>query len=307
MIHRTFLPAFLLFLLGGLLSAEDVDRPAMKRLDSFRKSEFRYGTAEGRASYCDVYVPKTTAPKEGYPVVLVVHGGGWVAGDKWLTLNYGTCLADHGFVAVSMNYRHAPTFKYPAQVDDVREALVWIQDNRVAFNLDVNRLGIFGYSAGGHLGILVALLADESPDVVSQTTNWVRDDVRWKRLPSIRAVCAGGPPTDFRFFPRDDWSMSFLLGGSQREVPDVYQSASPAAHISRSDPPIEVIHGEEDFIVPLVGSERFVTALQQAGVKAHLEVVPDEGHMTTFVHPRTSAKMIEFFNEALKPCRPFEE
>lgn len=259
----------------------------------------QYHAGVGSAGRCDVYVPRTPAPKSGFPAVLVIHGGGWATGDKWTMGTYCQNLTREGCVAVNINYRHAPTFKFPAQADDVRQALVWMVQSHETYSIDVNRIGVFGYSAGGHMGALIGLLGDADQQARSATSSWPADDPRWEQLPQVKAICAGGPPCDFRSLPPDNTTMSFFLGGSPRERPEVYQAASPITHVTSGDPPVQLIHGETDFIVPLAGSQAMHQALQAAGIDSHLEIVPSQGHLVTFLHPTTNATMIKFFRRVL--------
>ena len=259
----------------------------------------RYADCEGRAGLCDVYSPASTSPPSGHPAIVVVHGGGWLSGDKWTLAGYSRSLAKNGFVVVTINYRLAPSHKFPAQVDDVRQALVWTKENAGRLCIDLNRLGMFGYSAGGHLSALAATLADEPIGIRAAASNWPPTDARWQLLPNIRAVCAGGPPCDFRDLPIDNTTLAYFLGGSRRERPAAYVAASPAAHISPADPVTQIIHGEDDLLVPVAGSRQLHQAQIAAGIDSRLEVVSGQGHMVTFLNPRTSAKVVEFFQEVL--------
>ncbi len=263
----------------------------------------QYQPETGIAGRCDVYLPEIEPTEQGFPAVLVIHGGGWVAGDKWTMDSHCQSLAREGFVAVSINYHHAPAYKFPAQADDVRDALIWMIQSHEEYNIDIDRIGVFGYSAGGHLATLIGLLGDASPQQRASTTSWPADDERWAKLPLVKAICAGGPPCDFRPLPLDNTAMSYFLGGSQREVPEVYQAASPITHITPADPPVQIIHGESDFIVPFVGSQEMFKALQAAGIDSHLESIPGQGHMVTFMHPTTKSAMLKFFRRTLATPR----
>ena len=278
-------------------SPQQQDKTAVKQVRVERN--LRFSQESGRAGLCDIYLPADEPPPEGYPVIVVVHGGAWMSGDKWTLEGYSRLLAEHNMAAMTINYRLAPSHKFPAQVDDVRSALLWAKENAERFQWDANCLGIFGYSAGGHLCALIGSLADEAIEVQAAASEWPADDQKWTQLPSIRAVCAGGPPCDFRSFPEDNIALSYFLGGSRRERPDTYVSASPAAHVSAEDPVTQIIHGDSDLLVPLLGSEKFHRAQVAAGVDSRLEVMPNQGHMVTFLNPDTSNKMVDFFYEVL--------
>ena len=232
-------------------------------------------------------------------MVLVIHGGAWVSGDKFMVNGYARAIAECGIVSIAINYHLAPKHKFPTQVDDVRQALLWTKENARRFSIDTNRIGLFGYSAGGHLSALIGSLGDEPTEVRAAASHWPIDDHRWKELPKIRAVCVGGPPVDFRPLPADNSTLSFFLGGSRRQQPETYIAASPAAHISAADPATQIIHGEADLLVPIIGSRLFHRAQVLAGVDSRLEVMPGQGHIATFFNPKTSQKVSEFFQDEL--------
>ena len=257
---------------------------------------------DGKAGLCDVYLPESDPPSEGRPVVVVIHGGAWISGDKWTLEGYSRLLARHGFAVVTINYRHAPKHKFPKQVDDVRQALIWTTENAERFSINLDQLGLFGYSAGGHLAAMVGNLVDEPMEVRLKTSQWNADDRRWKKLPKIHALCLGGPPCDFRSIPIDSTGMSFFLGGSRRQRPEVYAAASPANHVSPSDPTTQIIHGDDDFIVPIAGSRAYYTALRKLGVDTRFNTVAGQGHMATFLNMNTRQTVLEFFQSVfVKP------
>lgn len=263
----------------------------------------QYSDVEGRPGKCDVYLPGGDPPADGWPVVIVVHGGGWRSGDKWTMTDYSRSLAERGVAAININYRLAPAYRFPAQVDDVRSALVWTAENAERFSLDLDRLGLFGYSAGGHLTTLAGVLADEPDHVQRAASNWTADDVRWKRLPEIHAVCAGGPFCDFRPLPPANTTLAYFLGGSRAEKPTVYDIASPTVHASGGDPVTQIVHGETDMIVPVESSRSLHDALISIGVDCRYKLIPGQGHLITFLHPQTKATVLAFFAEVFQLAR----
>ncbi len=294
----TGLAALMLSVTGTSLAAEHETPSLFAGVEVMANQ--RYSDADGKAGLCDIYAPKADAPSNGHPAVVVVHGGGWISGDKWTLEGYSRILAKNGFVVVTINYRLAPQHKFPSQVDDVREALVWTAKNAKRLSIDLSRLGIFGYSAGGHLSTLVSLLADEPMEVQLSASQWKAADPRWEKLPKVRAVCAGGPPCEFRTLPMDNTTLAYFLGGSRREKPNVYEIASPTAHVSAGDPVTQIIHGESDLLVPIASSRSLFNALTDVGVEVRFAVIPKQGHMLTFLNPNTQQKMLEFFQDVLR-------
>ncbi|MEL6105138.1 MAG: alpha/beta hydrolase, partial [Planctomycetota bacterium] len=233
------------------------------------------------------------------PVVLAVHGGAWMSGDKWTMRNHSYQLAKRGIAAVSINYRLAPKNKYPKQLDDVRDALVWIVEHAKEYRFDPDRIGLYGYSAGGHLVSSIATLQDEPWESVNVTTEWRRDDPRWSKLPNIVGALAGAPPTDFEGYPEENTAMVYFLGGTRKERPEVYRAASPYTQISKSDPPIHIVHGDADLLVPIKMSRRFIARSKERESETALTVVPRQGHFLTFINPKLAETLLDFFDEHL--------
>jgi triacylglycerol lipase len=215
------------------------------------------------------------------PVVIMIHGGGWAAGDKWNMADHARQMAREGFVAFSVNYRLAPQWKFPAQVEDCREALKWVQQNADKYQMDPNRLALYGYSAGAHLAALLG--CNPQPG-----------------LPAVKAVVAGGAPCDFTELSLENRTMAYFLGGSREEKPDVYRQASPKAFASEDDPPFFFFHGDNDRIVPLHNSRCLHDALQKCGIDSQFHEVTGQGHLLAFVNPEARLKAVEFLQQKLQ-------
>lgn len=275
------------------------------------QTDVLFAEADGVPLHCDIYLPRGASsgaadpsqevprPSFGVPAVLLVHGGGWAAGDKWTTRGYARALAEAGLIAVTINYRHAPTHKFPAQLDDLRAALAWIGDHADRYGIDAGRVGLFGYSAGGHLACMIGTLADASWSDIEATTDWAQNDPRWKSMPPVRAIVSGGPPCEFREFPVDNTAVAYFLGGSRRELPEVYHAASPTAHASSGDVPTLFIHGTRDVVVPLASSRGLFEAHRAAGVRSEYLPLDGPGHMLTYLHPATKNATIGFLTDRL--------
>ncbi len=235
----------------------------------------------------DLYVPKGAGP---FPGVLVVHGGAWMAGDRYRMQSFCRELASAGMTAATIDYRLAPRHPFPAQLEDCQSAVSWLGENAGAYKVDPNRLGGLGYSAGGHL---VALLATVGADADGKVNN------SGESAPRLRCVVAGGAPCDFRQLPANSRGMAYWLGGTRREKPDAYRLASPAAFVSRDDPPILFFHGETDSLVPIDGARQMVEACQQAGVAARLYTVEGVGHVQAIFDRGARQESIRFLQEHL--------
>src|SRR5579864_1045784 len=108
-----------------------------------------YSQTAGVELTLDAHIPDDPGP---FPAAILVHGGGWVAGDKQQYITYlFQPLTDAGFAWFSINYRLAPQFKFPADAEDIEAAIRYLKANAGKYKLDVNRIALIGESAGGHL------------------------------------------------------------------------------------------------------------------------------------------------------------
>ncbi len=232
----------------------------------------------------DVYLPS-----EGdgpFPGVMMVHGGAWMGGRKTDMSMHARRLASKGYAVVSIEYRLAPQHKFPAQIEDCREALVWIRKNAQRFRIDPRRIAGFGYSAGGHLVCLLGLL---NSDDESQR---------------LQAVVAGGAPCEFRTIPATSGLLIYWLGGRRSELPNVYRDASPATFASADDPPVFFYHGERDRMVPDRSAKVLHGLLKDKGVRTDMHTVVDAGHIKTFFDQQPVDRAADFLDEVLKPSQP---
>ena len=260
-----------------------------------------FDTPEQTELKCDVYSPIASGESSaGRPVVLLIHGGAWSSGSRHMMGGFALRLAREGIVAIAIDYRLAPKWKFPAQLDDVRSAIHWVVSNHESLGVDPNKIGLFGYSAGGHLACLIGTLADEPVAVVNPTSCWPVDDPRWVNLTTPLAVCAGGPPCDLTALPAAVGGLGFFLGGSFEQMPEVYASASPLTHASSGDVPTLFIHGLEDSIVPVEGSRSLYRQHRKLGVTSEFVSFENQGHLLTFLNPKTADSMVDFFQRKLE-------
>lgn len=214
----------------------------------------------------DVYTPSGTAPAAGWPAVVVIHGGAWHKGSRKQGQGNARRLAARGYVALNIEYRLVPDVIFPAQVQDVQQAVRWLRANAARLRIDPTRIGAWGYSSGAHLAALTASL--------SPGDRLYAEDAR------LQAVVGGGTPTDLRKADGGG-SVARFLGERWRADSPVYAEASPAAHVSADDPPVFLYHGTFDTLVPVDQATDYQLALEQAGVPNELVLLRGLGHATT--------------------------
>jgi acetyl esterase/lipase len=247
--------------------------------------------------HCDIYSPVAREESaKGRPAILLIHGGAWSSGSRRGLGGYALRLARNGFVAIAIDYRLAPRWKFPAQVDDVRTAIRWMSDHSEPLGIDPSRIGIFGYSAGGHLACLIGTLVDEPLETQASASLWPLNDQRLQNPIKPAAICAGGPPCDLMNVPG---GLAFFLGGSPQQIPEVYTAASPLTHASAGDIPTLVIHGLADSIVPVQCSKSLYQSQRDLGVASEFLAFEAQGHLLTFLNPKTAESMVDFFRRKL--------
>ncbi len=273
-------PLFFLFL-ATALSASDTVR--IERDVDYLGPE--------RAEKADLYLPAQAAPGQTFPAVVIIHGGGWAGGDKGAKreINIGTTLALNGYVGMSINYLLAneahPGPTWPQNLHDCKTAVRWLRANAERLNLNPDRIGAIGGSAGGHLTAMLALTGPELDPPGEGAT---------------RIQCAidmYGPVLWFE--QRENISM---FRKTRAEAPELYKQADPRTHIDKNDSPLLILHGTADKTVPVADSEALAAALEKAGVEHQIEIIPDAPH-TFHLEPKQRdlrPLVLGFFDKHLK-------
>ena len=226
-----------------------------------------YAERDGfRALELDVYRPGA-APEGPRPLLVYVHGGGWRVSHRsrapretreW-DRGFFERLTDAGFVVAAPDYRLSAEARFPAQIDDVLEALRWLHEHAGELGIVPDRTHVWGASAGGLLAALAALVAG---------------------APEIARVVYWYPITDLLALDQtaDDTFEAHLLGGPIGQHTDLARSASPVTHVRGDAPPFLLQHGEDDTCVPHDQSVRLADALRATGAPVELESVPGADH-----------------------------
>lgn len=205
--------------------------------------DITYGKTPEQELKLDVYRPK--AGGEKLPACVLVHGGGWVKGDKERFRPLAIALAEKGYVVANIEYRLGPVAKYPAAVQDCSLAVRFVRANAARFGLDPARIGTWGGSAGGHL---VGMLAG-APVPERFLTAELKDTSA-----TVQATCIMAGPTDLtgeKFVEAlrraKEQSYAFQwLGKLYDDAPELYREASPITHFSKSTGPVLFLTGDLD-------------------------------------------------------------
>jgi len=242
----------------------------------------------------DLAMPKakTDVPR---PAVVIIHGGGWRGGDKraHIWARYPLEYAARDFVAVSINYRLVPDDPFPACIEDVKTAVRWLRAHADEYNIDVNRIGAYGNSAGAHLALMLAL---SGPDPMLEGDGPHRD-----QSSRVQAAVASASPTDLAGWSSRSGSVSMLLTGNAEDHEARARLASPLHHVAGDAPPILLIHGTDDTTVPYDQPRRLMQALIEAGATdVAFRSYPGDGHGAYTQHlDETLPMSIEFLERTL--------
>lgn len=223
----------------------------------------------------DIYVPAGKGP---HPLVLYIHGGGWVGGHtrhSGALANFPrvlAALAAEGFTVASLEYRLSGEAKFPAQAQDAKAALRFLAANAATYRIDPARVGIWGGSAGGHLTALTALSCkDTRLDPAAAGDVCASAAVTWYGVFDFAAMAAGRANGV-------DGAAERLLGCTSPCTAEAYSPASPVTYIDAKDPPFLLIHGTEDKVVPIEQSRIGEARLRAAGVPVETMYIPGVDH-----------------------------
>lgn len=244
-------------ILGSLLVAGCAALPggqAQYRVES----AVEYKQVDGQSLTGDLYLPKAPGIK---PAVLVVHGGGWRnrSGDM---AGISKRLAKAGFVVFNVTYRLAPEDRHPAQLEDVSDALQWLYDNAERLDVDQQRIGGWGYSAGAHLILLAGLDRQQAP--------------------YLSGIVAGGTPADLTAWPNSPLVFG-LIGETLADAESIWRAASPVNHVSELSPPVFLYHGQWDKLVEPEQMAFMKTALEAKSVPVETYTVSFAGHIAAYL------------------------
>ena len=242
-----------------------------------------FGMHGGLALLMDVYQPEES---NGHALIYI-NGTGWHTSPRYdgyslkdfpLTEIMALPLVEQGFTVFAINHRTAPTFRYPAAIDDARRAVRFIRHHSADYGLTEPEIAAFGFSSGAHLSLLLALQAEEGGPS--------SDDPVERQSASIQAAAAVAPVTDLTaddFGPVAAEAIASFLG-HMRDRPgfalglDSDRQASPLTHLDADDPPVLLIHGSDDDVVPVSQSLALTDAMEALRIPVEYIELDGDAH-----------------------------
>jgi len=268
--------------------------------------DIQYVTGGDESQKLDIYVPEVPSAKP-LPLIVHIHGGGWRGGSKAGCPALG--LIPMGYAVASVEYRFSQKALFPAQIQDCQAAIRWLRANSKKYNFDTDHFGVWGGSAGGHL---VALVGTSGGKKAFAPIGGNED-----QSDRVQAVCDFFGPTDFNSVmqqaaddrhvknifkfntPADPYSG--LIGVPLNSDKQKSDAVSPVHYVSNDNPPVLILHGTHDALVPYAQSEEFAAALKAKGVDVFLQTLPGSGHGGPAFGKPAAVKLIKmFFDKYLK-------
>jgi len=245
-----------------------------------------------RLEKLDLYLPKSRKAGEKSPAVLLIHGGGWKEGDKRQPreIEFGTTLAENGYVTASINYALRSTGKFPLNLQDCKNGVRYLRAHADELGIDPDRISVMGGSAGGHLALLVAYTADQPYLAPSQPYPGISDKVSCvvdfygiSNLATRKETDPSGKP--LKIEPLDSTTQSIF--GS---TPQDWKKASPVTYVKRNVPPTLILHGRKDTTVDSDQSQELADALKKAGATYEIIWLPNAPHSFSFQYAVPKSK-----------------
>lgn len=308
--HARFAPLALVFSIVAQTPCLAADQPAN---DIVVVNNIPYREGASQNWRLDLAMKKNLTGKPR-PGIVVVHGGGWLEGDKSsFVFKDRTApanivdFAKLGFVAVTVNYRLLTEAPFPAAVEDCKCAVRWLRANAREYNLDRDHIGAWGNSAGGHLALLLAMVGKEAG---------LEGDGPYQDESSlVQAAVSDSGPIDMIHQARDsaisEVVKRFMGGVPEGERLAAYKRASPNNYIKPNTPPLLLLYGVADDQIPIVTADQFVLDLGKAGAAdvsyyrlayvyhcphslvaiPEMQKVVDDFFVRTLMHPETAKEV----------------
>ncbi len=241
-----------------------------------------FAAPEGVPLTLNVYRPLQVGR---YPGVVMIHGGAWRSGNPQDNAQFNRYLAAQGYTVVSISYRLAPTYRFPAQLADVQTALRFIQKHAADYELDADHLVVMGRSAGAHLAMLLAYQPDAPP--LRGVVNYygpVNLERGYYDLPNPDPIDSRAVLVDF-------------LGGDPTQFPREYQAASPGTLVRPNLPPTLLIYGDRDHVVQSKFGARLTERLRSHQNTAVFLNLPTAEHAFDAVFQGVNNQLALYYTE----------
>jgi len=278
-------------LVAAVVCGRLVGKPVASAQALEQPKDLVYARIDGKSLALDLYLPTgVQAP----PLLVWVHGGAWTTGSK---ASVPPVFLANGFAVASVDFRQSTEARFPAQVHDIKAAIRYLRANAPAYGYRADKIAIAGDSSGGHLAALVGVTNDHR-----EVEGTVGDNP--KQSSSIQAIVSYYGASDLRTILAQSTpfglnmrrpALERLLGALPDQVPELAALASPVSHVDAQDPPLMLLHGDQDPQMPINQAHELHGAYEKLGLDVTFVVVHGAGHGgAVFYSPSYLKPVLEF-------------
>jgi acetyl esterase/lipase len=239
-----------------------------------RYKDVVYATVEGKDLALDIYLPAGVATP---PLLVWVHGGAWRSGTK---ASVPMAFIDNGFATASLDFRQSTDARFPAQVHDIKAAIRFLRAKAGEFGYRVDRIAIGGSSSGGHLAALVGVTNGDKElegtvGTCLQQSSSVNAILDYYGASNLMTILSQSTPHGLSV---REPALDLLIGGRPDKVEALAKLASPVNHVDKDDPPLLLIHGDQDPQMPINQAHELQGAYERLGLDVQFDVVHGGAH-----------------------------
>lgn len=257
------------------------------------RRDVEYGRGGGEVLTLDLAKPIN--PKERLPALVFIPGGAWRMDNRNTYLTTIQEIAAQGYVAISISHRFAPTYIFPAQLEDAKCAVRWLRAHADELEIDPDRIGALGDSSGAHLAMMLG--TTDASDGFEGAGGWA------DYSSEVQAVVSFHGPTNLlaRFSVLARAPLIDFVGVAPEQNSDAWRRASPIHYVSAGDAPMLLFQGTKDPVVNYEQTFEMIEALTQAGVKGRVEILLGASHgWRGMDQSRTLEASLQFFDQQLR-------
>ena len=283
-------------LVAAVVCGGPVGEPVASAQALEQPKDLVYARIDGKSLALDLYLPTgVQAP----PLLVWVHGGAWTTGSK---ASVPPVFLANGFAVASVDFRQSTEARFPAQVHDIKAAIRYLRANAPAYGYRADKIAIAGDSSGGHLAALVGVTNDHRElegtvgDNPKQSSS-IQAIVSYYGASDLRTILAQSTP--FGLNMRRP-ALERLLGALPDQVPELAALASPVSHVDAQDPPLMLLHGDQDPQMPINQAHELQGAYEKLGLDVTFVVVHGAGHGgAVFYSPSYLKPVLEFLTRVV--------
>jgi acetyl esterase/lipase len=293
----------ILVFVGIQLPANTVAQPqptdVSNRPSIVKTGDIRFANADGHELALDLYMP---AGIDDPPLVVWVHGGIWRYGSRAVV--NAIDLVEHGFAIASVSFRLSPVAPMPAQVHDIKAGIRFLRSNADLYGYNAERIAIAGASSGAHLAALVGMtngsdIHEGKVGADFAVSSDVQAIVSYYGASNLLTILDQSTPHGLNIRVP---ALELLLGGEPADKSELARFASPVFHVDMDDPPLLLLHGDQDPQMPINQSHELHAAARQHKLDVHFEVVHGAGHGGEAFFDQSRTQLVaQFLNRQLQP------